>query len=162
MPMAELRSRRLEAEQEETDLSYARRMLLGRLDLLLAEQEARQAARARPPRGSDDDIVATLSRVLADAPTKPFGLGRHTRTEPSRVGERRRAVEAAVADPAISVPHELSDDELAVWLARLEELRVDVTALRSAVQEVVDRLSAEVGRRYREGMASVDEVLAAG
>ena len=40
--MEELRSRKAEAEQEETDLSYARRLLQGRLDILRAEREARK------------------------------------------------------------------------------------------------------------------------
>ena len=41
LPVDQLRARRGEAEQEETDLSFARRLLHGRLDLLRAEQERR-------------------------------------------------------------------------------------------------------------------------
>ena len=48
MPLEELRRRRREAEQEEVDLSYLRRMLHGRLDLLVAESRRRSS-------GSDSD-----------------------------------------------------------------------------------------------------------
>ena len=50
LSFADLRERRRIVEQEEVDLSYARRLLQGRLDLLRAEQ----AARAR---GDDDEMV---------------------------------------------------------------------------------------------------------
>ena len=37
VPLPELRAHRAEAEQEEVDLSYIRRMIQGRLDILRAE-----------------------------------------------------------------------------------------------------------------------------
>ena len=47
----ELRDRRHEAEQEEVDLSYARRLLQGRLDLLRSEQDRRRGRRRRARAG---------------------------------------------------------------------------------------------------------------
>ena len=41
LPMSELRTHRLDAEQEEVDLSYIRRMIQGRLDILRAELNRR-------------------------------------------------------------------------------------------------------------------------
>jgi hypothetical protein len=37
-----------------------------------------------------------------------------------------------------------------------------VSALRAQVQQVMDALGAEVARRYREGEAAVDDLLARG
>ncbi|WP_380165278.1 aerial mycelium formation protein [Jannaschia sp. R86511] len=157
----ELRSRRGEAEQEETDLSYARRLLHGRLDLLRAEQAARAAgggAGSGLP-GDTDALVASLSRALSDAPAASHGLGRHVVAEPSRVGEHRRAAEAAVADPAISDPGGLDDEALAAAVAHLDALQREVGEMRAAVQRASDALSDELGRRYREGVLDVADVL---
>src|SRR4051812_32435932 len=63
----ELHERRHEAEQEEVDLSYARRLLQGRLDLLRSEQQRR---REHPgdhvPAGqrTDEEIVRDLVAAM--------------------------------------------------------------------------------------------------
>src|SRR4051794_41966013 len=92
LDFAELRARRHLAEQEEVDLSYARRLLQGRLDLLRAEQAQRATARDGADIGSrtDAEIVRDLAAVLSDdGPRSDHGLGRHLTTDPSRVGEHR-------------------------------------------------------------------------
>ncbi|MFC5381024.1 aerial mycelium formation protein [Aquipuribacter nitratireducens] len=159
LPVEELRARRAEAEQEETDLSYARRLLHGRLDLLRAEQEQRRGDGGASGTRTTEELVATLARTLADPPGPSHGLGRHNLAEPSRVGEHRRAAEAAVADPSISDPGGLDDDALAAAVARLEALADAVGTQRTAVQQAADALVQEIGRRYREGLLTVDDVL---
>jgi hypothetical protein len=66
--LGDLRGRRREAEQEEADLSYVRRMLQGRMDILRAEL-------ARRSGGSDalaDDIcLPSISTVPDVGVTKP-------------------------------------------------------------------------------------------
>jgi hypothetical protein len=159
LPVEELRARRAEAEQEETDLSYARRLLHGRLDLLRAEQARRGSGEAPGTQQSNEDLVASLARTLADPPGPSHGLGRHGLVEPSRVGEHRRAAEAAVADPATSDPSRLDEAALAAAVDRFDALQRQVGEQRTAVQRAADALSEELGRRYREGLLSVDEVL---
>jgi hypothetical protein len=161
LPVEELRARRTEAEQEETDLSYARRLLHGRLDLLRAEQAARTGGADAPGDGvqSTEELVASLARTLADPPGPSHGMGKHGLVEPSRVGEHRRAAEAAVADPATSNPAGMSDDELASAVERFDGLQREVGEQRAAVQKAADALSEELGRRYREGLLTVDDVL---
>ena len=88
LDLDEVRSRRREAEQEEADLSYIRRMLQGRMDILRAEL-------ARRSGGGGEKIVEHLSQVLADSGRSDHGLGRYLRVEPSRVDEHRRSVEQA-------------------------------------------------------------------
>ena len=165
LPMRELRARRQEAEQEEVDLSYARRLLQGRLDLLLSEQ-AHQAGDSSAPHigggGHDDaEIAASLSAVMADGPRADHGLGRHLSVDPSRVGEHRRAAEQAVADVGASDPSALDPDALTTAIEHLRAVERDVSDVRHRVQAVMDLMTAEVARRYKEGEASVDEVLAA-
>lgn len=159
----ELRDRRHEAEQEEVDLSYARRLLQGRLDLLRSEQTSRRGDTPNSPEPGERtdaeivrDIVAAISE---DGPRRDHGLGRHLDVEPSRVGEHRRAAELAVADPHVSDAHELSDDELAEAIVRIADLEHAVSLNRQRVQQVTDALTEEVARRFREGELTVGESL---
>jgi len=163
LDFAELRARRHLAEQEEVDLSYARRLLQGRLDLLRADQAQRATARDGVDVGArtDDEIARDLAAVLADhGPRSDHGLGRHLTTDPSRVGEHRRAAEKAVDDVAASDPSSLDDAALTAAVAHLADLERAVSENRHRVQAVMDLLTAEVARRYREGEAHVEDVLA--
>ena len=152
LELDELRDRRREAEQEEADLSYIRRMLQGRMDILRAELARRS--------GGGDKIVEHLSAVLADTARSDHGLGRFLRVEPSRVDEHRRLVEQVVADVGVSDVEHRSDDDLRAALGRLEEFEHGISEDRRAVQAVMDKLTAEVAGRYKSGSATVDDLLA--
>lgn len=154
LTMTELRRRRADAEQEEVDLSYLRRLLQARIDIVQAEIERRAA-------GSTESVVDHLERVLADeAPAPPFGLGRHSVLEPTRVEEYQRRVERMVADVRLSDVGGQTDLQLAESLSTFGTEERALSALRRSVQRVMDVLGAEVARRYREGEASVDTLLA--
>jgi hypothetical protein len=158
----ELRDRRHEAEQEEVDLSYARRLLQGRLDLLRSEQNRRRGHEESPEPGerSDEEIVRDIVAAMGDdGPRRDHGLGRHMDIEPSRVGEHRRAAEMVVADPHVSDAQHLSDDELAEAIVRIADLEHAVSLNRQRVQQVTDALTEEVSRRFRDGELSVGESL---
>ncbi|MGL5828387.1 MAG: aerial mycelium formation protein [Angustibacter sp.] len=163
LDLAELRSRRALAEQEEVDLSYARRLLQGRLDLLRAEVDRRASGIAPTAnRRTDSQLARDLGATLADAnPRQDHGLGRHVLADPSRVGEHRRAAEQAVADVRASNPVVLADAELAAAILRLEEFEQQISENRHRVQVIMDRLTADMTRRYRDGEANVHDVLAA-
>lgn len=181
LPLAELRARRREAEQEEADLSYVRRMLQGRADLLRAELDRRAGGAATsatsgtsagtatepsvpPAQGGDDaDLVARLTAALTDpAGRSDHGLGRFLTVEPSRVDEHRRAVEQLIADVGVSDVGAQTEDDLRAALARVEEVERGVSATRRKVQDVMDALTGEVGRRYQDGRARVEDLLPEG
>jgi hypothetical protein len=153
--IAEVRALRRDAEQEEVDLSYVRRLLQGRMDLIRAELSRRSGGA-----GGDEHIVEHLAEILADAGRSDHGLGRFLSVEPSRVDEHRRAVEQVVADVDVSDVEARSDDELRAALARLEAFEADVSTQRRRVQDVMDRCTSEIGRRYKAGEANVDDLLA--
>ncbi|GAB7193363.1 hypothetical protein NUM3379_40730 [Kineococcus sp. NUM-3379] len=162
--LEELRLRRSEAEQEEADLSYARRLLQGRLDIVQGEVARRAGADGAPEPPtvrSDAELVRSLVDVLAEPRRVNHGYGRHSLVEPSRVGEHRRRAEAAVADPRLSNLPELSDEELAGAQERLREMEHDISADRHRVQQAMDACTEEITRRYRDGSASVDDTLRA-
>ena len=151
--LEDLRVRRADADQEEVDLSYARRLLQGRLDILRAEQASRRGDGpfSFQPR-SDVEIVAALSRILADDNRQTRGLGRHvSSSSPSRVGEHRREAERAVADVGGSDLAALDDVQLAEAIANLADIEARVSRSRRQVQGVVDLLTEEIARRYAAG-----------
>jgi hypothetical protein len=158
LELDELRARRREAEQEEADLSYVRRMLQGRMDILRAELSRRAADGDGD--GDGDKIVDHLSGVLADSARSDHGLGRYLRVEPSRVDEHRRQVEQIIADVGVSDVEHHTDDELRESLGRLEGFEAGISEDRQSVQTVMDALTAEVAARYKSGAASVDDLLA--
>jgi hypothetical protein len=152
--LEEVRALRGEAEQEEVDLSYIRRMVQGRIDIVRAELERRG--------GDGAPIVDRLATILAEEQRPPArGLGRHTTLEPSRADEHRRYVEMLVADVDLSDTTARTDDELAQALEVLVAEETKLSAKRREVQKVMDACSAEITRRYRDGEADVSNLLGA-
>ncbi len=151
---ADLRSRRDDAQQEEADLSYVRRLLQGRLDLLEAERAHRTGERPAPGRGaahSDAELAEALSRVLTDDSRSTRGIGRFLSVEPSRIGEHRREAELAVADVRTSAPGELTDEGLVDVITKLRGIEGRLSTTRRRVQQVEGRLTEELSRRLRVG-----------
>lgn len=152
-PIEDVRAMRSETEQEETDLSYLRRLLQGRLDILRAEQARR---RGEGPGGS---LIDALPGILADDRSAPRGFGRHAAVEPSELDSHRRHVEALVTDAEVSDPGRHDDDTLARLVDVLDREEQEVSRNRRKVQAVMDACSAELGRRYREGAVDVGDLL---
>ncbi len=157
-----LRGHRSSCQQLGDALSYVRRLAQGRLDIVEAE-------RARRAAGGDPGDLAALVDAL------PTALAAHA--GPSRPGAPRPRVEDAGGDAALAVLAPLdaivdeggllrlperSDDELAALAERLRGFESDVSARRRDVFAVLDSLSAELTRRYRDGEASVDGLLQPG
>jgi hypothetical protein len=138
---------RQDAEQEETDLSYLRRMLQGRIDLVRAELSNREAG------GSGTSVLEQLPDILRDEASARSALGRHltlSRAGPASTG----GVERVVADIDISDVTARTETELENALAELVDYETAVSRSRKAVQQVAD----ECRRRspgYRTGEAHV-------
>ncbi len=154
LPLADVRALRAEAEQEEADLSYLRRLLQGRVDIIKAE-----LARRRGELGEASSIVEQLPRILADDRGPAYGLGRHSAVEPSRVEEHRRLVERLVADSDLSALAGRTADQLEETLARFGDHERHISEQRRAVQAVMDSCTKEITRRYRDGEADVSALL---
>ncbi len=153
-----VRGLRRDAEQEEADLSYVRRLLQGRLDILRAEQSRRAGGVV----DTHDDFIERLTRTLSDSEGPRTGVraeSRFVHVEPSRVGDHRRRVEQLVADVGFSDLGALTDENLLAAIERLRGFEDSVSHDRREVQHVVDACTAEIGRRYREGDASIQDLL---
>src|SRR5690606_28755109 len=152
LPLADLRQRRDEAAQEETDLSYLRCLLHARIDIVKAEQRRRRT-------GDESSLIDQLKNILADDSVGQ--RGRCQPLEPSRTTERsRRQIDALVSDAGLTDVGALSDEELDENLRRYTEQESTVSQFRREVQKVVDSINAEIAARYAQGTASVDQLLA--
>jgi hypothetical protein len=151
--LVEVRELRDDAAQEETDLSYLRRLLHARIDIVRAEQ-------LRRAEGGSATVVEQLASILAKNAVGPAnGSGRYSTLEPSRAEAHRRHLEALVSDVDLSDVSALTDAKLDQALETYVAEEASVSGRRREVQAVVDHLNAEIANRYRLGTASVDELL---
>jgi NACalpha-BTF3-like transcription factor len=152
-PMAEVRRLRREAEQQEVNLSYTRRLLQGRLDIVRRELQRR----------AEDDgrsLVDLLPEILSEKGRGPaHGLGRHQTVQPHAPEEYESWVNS-LTNVDISAISELSDAKLEKAARALAAAESDLSERRRGVQQVMDGLAAELGRRYRDGEADVAALLA--
>ncbi len=151
--LAELRRRRRMCDDVETELSYYRRLLHGRMDLLAFELRRR--------RGEDDrTLLEALPDILAGQ-ERPGGHSvRQVPVEAPDVPDHgRRAVDKALGDDFLTRLPSIADDELESIQTSLADTEREVSAQRRKVYEVCERVQAELTRRYREGLADPDELL---
>ncbi|GAA2387351.1 aerial mycelium formation protein [Streptomyces glaucosporus] len=152
--LPQLRELRRQAQQEEADLSYVRRLLQGRIDILRAELARRSAA--------DVPIVDRLAEILADGPAPgggPSRSARHVTLRTPRSEEYRRLAEGMLAEVELSDLTARTDAELHAAMARLGQYEHQISRRRRALQETANGCSTEIARRYREGEARVDDLL---
>lgn len=154
-PIEEVRAMRAECQDVETGLSYLRRVVQGRLDIVAAEVERRRSG-AEP--GDVASLIEALPEILGDHLRAPgagrlpvsFGQGR---VDPELEAE----IEAAVED--FDDLASIDDAELAAGRERLAALEHKISTRRRSLFDRIDALQAEITRRYRTGEASVESLL---
>lgn len=148
---AAVRDRREACERAEEGVSYARRLLQGRLDLLRAEL----ARRDDPAAASALDALPTI--LASDQPPTDPSQARAMRL---RVPADADAYEAAL--DRIVVEAEVGDhavDELADVIERLAAYEHELSGVRRALFDRIDALRDELAARYKDGRADVSELL---
>ncbi len=152
--MTDVRLLRRRAEQEEVNLSYTRRLLQGRLDIVRRELQRRAEHDGR-------SLVDLLPEILAEKGRGPaHGLGRHQTVQPQAPDEYESWVNSLTKGVDMSAISELTDAKLEKAARALAEAEKDLSERRRGVQQVMDSLAAELGRRYRDGEADVAALLA--
>ncbi len=153
-PMAEVRRLRRVAEQEEVNLSYTRRLLQGRLDIVRRELQRRAENDGR-------SLVDLLPEILAEKGRGPaHGLGRHQTVQPHDPEQYESWVNSLTPGADLSAVGDLPDAKLEKAARALSDAEKGLSERRRGVQQVMDGLAAELGRRYREGEADVAALLA--
>ncbi len=150
--VADLRSLRAECQTVENKLSYLRRLVQGRLDIVTGEQERRKGG-GDP--GDTADLIERLPEILSDRIRGP-GTGRPpANLEPGELS-------GTLVDRlnVIGDGDDASDDVLEASVFALTELEGEVSSFRRAMFDRIDRIETELTARYRDGSASVDDLLA--
>lgn len=152
-PMGDLREMKRECDEEEAALSYARRLLQGKIDLISAELHARTGEVAG---AGAADIAQALSG------SGPGGFrGRFPRIMVPPETRETREVLALLADPVLMNLETVTNDELRSAVERLVEVEKQISELRSGIHGQTGLVESEIARRYASGEVTVDEVLRA-
>ena len=158
-PLDRVRALRDEAQQVEGGLSYVRRMVQGRLDIVGAEMERRREG------GDPADLsglIAQLPDLLADPQRSSGAALRSPRAlDVGAVSDELAAQLDQIVDvDALADLRSLDDGTLETTVSRVVDFEHWVSERRRRVQGVHDALQAEIARRYRDGEATVDGLLA--
>jgi hypothetical protein len=161
--LEQLRLLRRDAQDQEADLSYLRRLLHGRLDILRAELARRQSTGSvAGAAGLSDALLDQLPTILADTPSPVRRPARHLRMGPPRGERYQREADALMGDVQLADLEAHPTLELVAAVERLTVHEREVSGRRQALQRRADDCSAEITRRYREGEARVEDLLAGG
>ncbi|MFF4249127.1 ABC transporter substrate-binding protein [Streptomyces sp. NPDC001822] len=150
--LPDLRTLRRDAQRDEADLSYVRRLVQGRIDILRAELARRS--------GPESPVVDRLSEILADTPSVHRSSARHVTLTTPRSDEYRQLAADTLAEVELSDLDARTDEELLTAMGRLVRYEQRVSRRRHRLQRTVDDCSAEIARRYRDGEAQVEDLLA--
>lgn len=144
LDLDELRRRRDTATDVEAQISYYRRLLHGRMDLLDFEQRRRRGEDQRTILEALPEILAK-GMILGSEPTL-----RHIETMPplpSVTG--RRLIDKIMDDGVLANLPELTDEEITEAMERLREVETQLSGQRRQLHQVIDTLQDEIVTRYR-------------
>ncbi len=146
LDLRELRRRRDTAEDVESQISYYRRLLHGRMDLLNFELRRRSGVEEKTLLEALPEILAS-GMILGNEPNL-----RHIETMPpipSKTG--RRLIDKIMDDGVLTQLPDLADDEVREAIDRLREVETTLSEQRRELHSVIDALQDEIVTRYRSG-----------
>ncbi len=166
--LEQLRLLRRDAHEQEADLSYLRRLLQGRMDILRAELDRRRVRLASVAESAVElperagELLDRLPAILADSPSLVRRPARHLTVGPPRGERYQREADALMGDVQLADLGAHPTAELLDAVERLTLHEREVSGRRQSLQRTADDCSAEITRRYREGEARVDDLLTGG
>ncbi|MET9391671.1 aerial mycelium formation protein [Streptomyces sp. NPDC006624] len=160
LSLPELRTLRGRTRRDEADLSYVRRLLQGRIDILRAELSRRAPQDAASVAvTAERSVVERLADILRDAPARQRSSARHVTLGTPQGEEYRRLAAEMLGEVELSDLRARTDAELTTGIGRLVRYEQQVSRRRRRLQRTADECSAEIARRYRDGEAQVDDLL---
>ena len=153
LSLVELRALRSKLQNEDDALSYVRRLAQARLDLVQAEKSRRADGN---PESLSDELTTILSAHLTGGVPRPPRPAEDFSSHP--LAEQFDALADRAGGHDLST---LSTEELANYADALYEFEQLRSHERRELFTRIDELSAELVRRYRDGEANVDGLLAA-
>lgn len=148
----QIRAMRAECLEEEAVVSYERRLLQARLDLLRAEIKRRET-------GDKTSLVELLPQILAEE-GQMGGRGSLPMNDPdlSKIHPQRRVTKLVSNDTLLNLA-DRTDDEVRALIVELEAAEGEVSVARRPLLTVLDTLNEELARRYKSGAANPSDVL---
>lgn len=146
LDLGELRSRRDTAEDVEAQISYYRRLLHGRMDLLDFELRRRAGEEERTLLEALPQILAS-GMVLGSEPSLKYI--ETMPPIPSKTG--RRLIDKIMDDGVLTQLPDLDDAEITEAIERLGEVEKTLSGQRRQLHSVIDALQDEIVARYRSG-----------
>ena len=153
MPLPELRAMRAGLQHEDDAVSYVRRLVQARLDLVRAEMGRRSAG--EDARNISGELPAILGAHLTGGAPRPPRPADDFSDHPLALQLETLCDESGSTDLT-----SMTDDELADYAAKLHAFEQARSHERKELFARIDALSAELVRRYRDGEADVDGLLA--
>ncbi len=156
--VGEIRTQRDECRRVEDKVSYLRRLVQGRLDIVESDLRRREAGTSPSDMPS---LVEQLPGILSDRVRGPgAGPGRLPTSILIPEDDDLLVELDTVASPgALDSLSSLSDEEVEALAASFRELEHRVSERRRALFSRIDALQAELARRYKTGEATVGSVL---
>ena len=141
--IGELRAKRAECLELETEVSYVRRVTQARIDILQAEVSRRAEG------GSLEDLIQALPQILAD--TGPRGNPATSRLPlqmaPEQESEWAPALEQF--DGVLANLPTLTDEELQASIDGLRQLERSVSDQRRELHDVIDLIDVQLAEAHR-------------
>lgn len=159
--MDELRAVRSRCQSLENSLSYVRRLIQGRVDIVGGELQRR---RDGGDAGDTSELIGRLPDILSEGSRVQGGPGAvrppHSLEPDAEVTEQLEAkLDAIIAADDLGNVSVIDEDALSNGLVQLNTLEDEVSESRRRLHTVIDSVQAEVTRRYTTGEATVDGLL---
>ena len=157
LTLDDTRRMRAECQEAEASLSYLRRLIQGRLDIVHAYME-RPEGSAAPDLSS---VVENLAGILA-GPGRPTGPSRNPvlhSPDTDQMAELTVELDAILGADDVARLATLDDAQLSDLAVRLRELENRVSTERLGLFDRIDTLQAELVERHKSGNASLDGLL---
>ena len=154
LSLVELRALRARLQNDDDAVSYVRRLAQARLDLVQAEKRRRVEGDSQQQ--LSDELSTILSTHLTGGAPRPPRPAEDFSSHP--LAEQFDDLADRAGDHDLA---SLSADELAQYADALFEFEQARSHERRELFTRIDQLSAELVRRYRDGEAEIDGLLAA-
>lgn len=155
-PIGELRSFRYQAAQVESDVSLVRRIAQGRLDIIGHEVQRRTGSSEV---AQLDDLLYELPEILSDpseAAAARSGRAVEINDPGVTAANLGTRLDAAISPGELSGVGDLTDDRLDQSFVKVSEMEQELSDIRRQLHDRIDAVQQEIGRRYRDGEASIE------
>jgi hypothetical protein len=157
----QVRAMRTECQEAETVVSYLRRVVQGRLDVVHSFLDHHHTGQSV---GDLAAAVQDLSAIIGSGPARPQGYGRlPSQMSPDmEKADLTREIDAVLDAEEIGKLPTMSEEELRAIAERLTVIEKRISDERRSLHERIDALQAQIVSRYKTGEATVDRLLVPG